>query len=388
MKRQNVRSLLLVVGMMAYLLIGAAVFERLESEKEERILKDLILERTNLKLRFNLSDVEWEELTDHVTRYMPHKAGVQWGFAGAVYFSTTVITTIEKTTPFRPVIFIKYINKLFWVNNDNSLNVIPLINDSSLTIDFNSDVIDDVNRYSNVLRESSNQLVRKILKSRGYLRSRKTSSAADEMSVATSNFDDNDGKKLETTINIDDDANNNCNDGVDVKVLNKSKHTKSDFDPEKLEKNQLNTDIITNIESSRNSIFEAENDGSICERISNPDTHSLLNYENKPKTKSIITRHKNIKIDGANNIGRINNFASSFSEYKRNNICSITSNNNNNTNNDNVINNDINTGNNKLYSNVRNIMNNTFDHTNSYRNILTDRKKQQQENSPQTDYPT
>ncbi|CAF3710971.1 unnamed protein product [Rotaria sordida] len=43
---------------------------------------------------YNISQSEYFELEDIVIKYQPHKAGAQWKFPGAFYFSLTVITTI------------------------------------------------------------------------------------------------------------------------------------------------------------------------------------------------------------------------------------------------------------------------------------------------------
>ncbi len=45
---------------------------------------------------YNISHTEYLELEDIVIKYQPHKAGAQWKFPGAFYFSLTVITTIGK----------------------------------------------------------------------------------------------------------------------------------------------------------------------------------------------------------------------------------------------------------------------------------------------------
>uniref|UniRef100_G1TNV6 Potassium channel subfamily K member n=1 Tax=Oryctolagus cuniculus TaxID=9986 RepID=G1TNV6_RABIT len=47
-----------------------------------------------LRARYNLSLGGYEELERVVLRLKPHKAGVQWRFAGSFYFAITVITTI------------------------------------------------------------------------------------------------------------------------------------------------------------------------------------------------------------------------------------------------------------------------------------------------------
>ena len=47
-------------------------------------------------------------LTKNVLKSVPHKAGIQWKFAGAFYFATTVITTIgESIVPIFIVVHLK-----------------------------------------------------------------------------------------------------------------------------------------------------------------------------------------------------------------------------------------------------------------------------------------
>ncbi|NXK77259.1 KCNK3 protein, partial [Amazona guildingii] len=94
MKRQNVRTLALIVCTFTYLLVGAAVFDALESEEETAERRRLEAKSQELKSKYNLSAESYRELEWVVLKLKPHKAGVQWKFAGSFYFAITVITTI------------------------------------------------------------------------------------------------------------------------------------------------------------------------------------------------------------------------------------------------------------------------------------------------------
>ncbi|XP_070597953.1 potassium channel subfamily K member 3 isoform X1 [Erythrolamprus reginae] len=94
MKRQNVRTLALIICTFTYLLVGAAVFDALESEAETADRTKLEQKQLELKSKYNLSEANYVELEGVVLKLKPHKAGVQWKFAGSFYFAITVITTI------------------------------------------------------------------------------------------------------------------------------------------------------------------------------------------------------------------------------------------------------------------------------------------------------
>ncbi|CAF1068911.1 unnamed protein product [Didymodactylos carnosus] len=94
MKKQNVRTLTLIVSTFSYLLVGAAIFDALESNHEDKLRKQYQEEELFMLGQFNITVEEYLELEDVVIKYQPHKAGAQWKFAGAFYFSLTVITTI------------------------------------------------------------------------------------------------------------------------------------------------------------------------------------------------------------------------------------------------------------------------------------------------------
>ncbi|VDK31025.1 unnamed protein product, partial [Anisakis simplex] len=94
MKRQNVRTLSLIICTLTYLLVGAAVFDALESDNEmqQRALVEKVKDR--LIVKYNISDKDYRILEAIIIKSVPHKAGHQWKFSGAFYFATTVITTI------------------------------------------------------------------------------------------------------------------------------------------------------------------------------------------------------------------------------------------------------------------------------------------------------
>jgi len=96
MKKQNVRTLSLIVCTFTYLLIGAAVFDALESEYEIENKRKFFDEENKMKERYNISTEDYERLRINVWKVMPYKSGRQWKFAGAFYFSLTVVTTIGK----------------------------------------------------------------------------------------------------------------------------------------------------------------------------------------------------------------------------------------------------------------------------------------------------
>ncbi|KAK5857913.1 hypothetical protein PBY51_011122 [Eleginops maclovinus] len=94
MKRQNARTLALIISILTYLVVGAAVFETLESKQEKSHKRKLDARKHELMRKYNLSKGDFEELEHVVLQLKPHKAGVQWKFAGSFYFAITVITTI------------------------------------------------------------------------------------------------------------------------------------------------------------------------------------------------------------------------------------------------------------------------------------------------------
>ncbi|KAJ8391530.1 hypothetical protein AAFF_G00088520 [Aldrovandia affinis] len=100
MKRQNVRTLALIICTLTYLLVGAAVFDALESKEETTQKRKLDNEKSKLIDKYNLTNDSFGELETVVLQLKAHKAEEQWEFAGSFYFAITVITTIGKSACF------------------------------------------------------------------------------------------------------------------------------------------------------------------------------------------------------------------------------------------------------------------------------------------------
>ncbi|XP_063065126.1 potassium channel subfamily K member 15 [Engraulis encrasicolus] len=94
MKKQNIRTLSLILCMFSYLLVGAAVFDALESESESSRKRILEQKRSEMKKKYRFSEDDYREIERVVLQAEPHRAGRQWKFAGSFYFAITVITTI------------------------------------------------------------------------------------------------------------------------------------------------------------------------------------------------------------------------------------------------------------------------------------------------------
>ena len=100
MKRQNIRTLFLIIGTFTYLLCGASFFDYAESVHELHQRTALSHIEKMIITKYNISKTDFRVLTTVIIKNVPHKAGVQWKFSGAFYFATTVLTTIGETIIF------------------------------------------------------------------------------------------------------------------------------------------------------------------------------------------------------------------------------------------------------------------------------------------------
>ncbi|ESO86081.1 hypothetical protein LOTGIDRAFT_129896, partial [Lottia gigantea] len=125
MKKQNVRTLSLIVCTFTYLLVGAAVFDALESEMEVGNRQLLYDEEHSLQQKYNITNEDFERLRWNIIRTVPYKAGTQWKFAGSFYFALTVITTIGKT--FFSILPPFFIRLFFYSDDLNQLTGLSLL---------------------------------------------------------------------------------------------------------------------------------------------------------------------------------------------------------------------------------------------------------------------
>ncbi|XP_053285399.1 potassium channel subfamily K member 15 [Pleuronectes platessa] len=94
MKTHNIRTLSLILSIVCYLLVGAAVFNALESEREGDRRKVLEQRLGELQRKYGFSERDYRQMERVVLLAEPHRAGRQWRFTGSFYFAVTVITTI------------------------------------------------------------------------------------------------------------------------------------------------------------------------------------------------------------------------------------------------------------------------------------------------------
>ena len=78
MKKQNVRTLSFIVSTFTYLLIGAAIFDALESQTEETTRVELESTEIEYKKRYNITNDEYKSLEDIVIKYHPYRTNPQW----------------------------------------------------------------------------------------------------------------------------------------------------------------------------------------------------------------------------------------------------------------------------------------------------------------------
>lgn len=103
MRKQSARTAALILCILSYLLVGAAVFDALESEAERSRQRLLARKRGEFRRKYRFSADDYRELERLALQAEPHRAGRQWRFAGSFYFAITVITTIGEPSGTSPL---------------------------------------------------------------------------------------------------------------------------------------------------------------------------------------------------------------------------------------------------------------------------------------------
>ncbi|MED6247372.1 Potassium channel subfamily K member 3 [Ataeniobius toweri] len=91
---KNIRTLFLILSVVLYLLVGAAVFDALETESESSRKKALEQKLSELKRKYGFMEEDYQEIERVILQSEPHRGGQQWKFTGSFCFAITVITTI------------------------------------------------------------------------------------------------------------------------------------------------------------------------------------------------------------------------------------------------------------------------------------------------------
>ncbi|VDK54318.1 unnamed protein product [Cylicostephanus goldi] len=94
MDKKSSRALMLILTTFTYLLLGAAVFDVLESETERYVREEIAFVQEKLQAKYNFSVRDMQLFESVAVKSIPHKAGFQWQFTGAFYFAIVVITTV------------------------------------------------------------------------------------------------------------------------------------------------------------------------------------------------------------------------------------------------------------------------------------------------------
>ena len=90
---QNYRTLAYVLTTLVYLLIGAAIFDRLESAPEALRHANLTADIAKFQRKHNLTDQDFFNLTRAVEKRLSYRKK-QWKFIGSFYYATVVLALI------------------------------------------------------------------------------------------------------------------------------------------------------------------------------------------------------------------------------------------------------------------------------------------------------
>ena len=90
---QNYRTLAYVIIILVYLVIGAAIFDKLESKEESVRHANLTARISSFQQQHNISDHDFINLTRTVELRLQYRKK-QWKFIGSFYYATVVLALI------------------------------------------------------------------------------------------------------------------------------------------------------------------------------------------------------------------------------------------------------------------------------------------------------
>jgi len=90
---QSYRTLAYVITTLVYLVIGAAIFDKLESTEESIRHANLTARITSFQRKHNISDQDFVNLTRTVQLHSQYRKK-QWKFIGSFYYATVVLALI------------------------------------------------------------------------------------------------------------------------------------------------------------------------------------------------------------------------------------------------------------------------------------------------------
>lgn len=99
------KNLVVQIGMfLAYILLGALVFQALESRNEEKERETMLEARIHFQKKYNISHADMQTFVNKIEEIVDHGFSQhwmkRWTILGSLFFAGTVVTTIGETIYF------------------------------------------------------------------------------------------------------------------------------------------------------------------------------------------------------------------------------------------------------------------------------------------------
>lgn len=101
----GLKNLVLQIGMfLAYILLGALVFQALESRNEEKERETMLEAQIHFQKKYNISHADMQTFVNKIEEIVDHGFSQhwmkRWTILGSLFFAGTVVTTIGETNHF------------------------------------------------------------------------------------------------------------------------------------------------------------------------------------------------------------------------------------------------------------------------------------------------